>query len=232
MKRIRKILILIAITICILLLSENKVQAMTQEEAGAWIATYAKNYMLNYGSICEYDCDSGYQDRRGDAYKGIKQPDGMLHMDCVGFVSIVLHGAIGLDDPQVSSGQYGFIAPDDGSVNYDPEFEEIPFSMSAIKEGDILANYHHVMVYVGNGEIVHCDGHGDENNGRGAISYQSIDSYWDAGSITSAYRVKDETAAEAEQGEPLETSGPSASKEIAKKIKDFLRMGWNITWRK
>lgn len=204
MKKVKKIAILIILAICILLLSENDAQAMTSQEAGKYIANYALNYRIKHGTETEYNNVDGEREYyRGLAYNGQKAPTGYYEMDCVGFVSLVVHNATGLDDPNVSSGQTGFVAPGaQGTENeYYPEYFDI-VDLNSIEPGDILANTHHVMVYVGGGKIVHCDGNGatdDSYNGEGAISYESIEHYRDGNDyrhegVLMAFRIREDIA--------------------------------------
>ena len=156
MKTIKKIAGLLAIVICILLLKQNNSYAMTQEEAGRYIGSYAKNFVEKCANETMYMCHvPGANDARAAAYNLQKYSNGYYGMDCVGFVSMVIHQSIGLDDePNVRDGSSGFIVPTDCTNNWYSTccFEEV----SDLKVGDIVANGHHVMIYIGDGMIADC----------------------------------------------------------------------------
>ncbi len=101
MKKIKKIVFLISIiTICILALMENKVNAMDVKEAGTHIANYAINCAKYHSTEFKYywsDSDRAYSEWvRSEAYYG-RKVDGYYTCDCAGFVNFVVHNAIGLN---------------------------------------------------------------------------------------------------------------------------------------
>ena len=80
--------------------------------------------------------------------------------------------------------------------------------MSEIEAGDIVCNSHHVMIYVGNGMIVHNDGNGHGTNGT--LSYEKMEDYYDV--IETAWRLYDEAAekcTQANDGEEIHDTGGS-----------------------
>ncbi len=176
---IRIILILISI-LCILL--PAKVSAMSQEEAGECIAKYAINFARQNGSKTEYynyDAAKRYY----SVMTGQPNPDTNTYvLECSSFASMVLKQSIGLKSPdgavENNNGTSMFWDSLHGaypsSKHYYPELFDIV--QGELKQGDILVNDHHVMVYVGNNSIVHCDGRG-AGIGQGAISFESINSY-------------------------------------------------------
>lgn len=176
---IRIILILISI-LCILL--PAKVSAMSQEEAGECIAKYAINFARQNGSKTEYynyDAAKRYY----SVMTGQPNPDTNTYvLECSSFASMVLKQSIGLKSPdgavENNNGTSMFWDSLHGaypsSKHYYPELFDIV--QGELKQGDILVNDHHVMVYVGNNSIVHCDGRG-AGIGQGDISFESIDSY-------------------------------------------------------
>lgn len=176
---IRILLILIPI-LCILL--PSKVSAMSQEEAGECIAKYAINFARQNGSQTEYynyDAAKRYY----SVMTGKPNPETNTYvLECSSFASMVLKQSIGLKSPdgavENNNGTSMFWDSLHGSYptseHYYPELFDIV--EGDLKQGDILVNNHHVMVYVGNNSIVHCDGRG-EGIGKGGISFESIDSY-------------------------------------------------------
>lgn len=156
---VKIILILIPI-LCILLPSE--VSAMSQEEAGTYIARYAMNFYNDKGELVNYEVD--YTKRNYCVNTGKPwEATGTYDIDCVGFVALVIKQSIHLqsDDGTVENGGNGYVVPTQWAS--DTQFEVV----YDLKPGDILANYHHVMIYVGGGMIVHCDGgHGKDRPPR------------------------------------------------------------------
>ena len=167
-KKILFILLFFSLIICIL--SPTKVSAMNQKEAGEYIANYAMNFynssnagLVQYFKGFNYNLASHCAIRAhivntGTAWTGT----GRYDLECVGFVSMVIKQSIGLVSPDggVENGSSGFVAPQ----GYYPELFE---PVSTLQKGDILKNDHHVMIYVGDGMIVHCDGgHGKDRAPR------------------------------------------------------------------
>lgn len=159
LKNLFRILIL-AIPLCILLHSNSF--AMTQAEAGNYIASYAMNfYNSSLAPMVEYDVGyvssdpASWQRRATQVNSGKPWESGKYVLECVGFSTMVIKQATGLtsDAGNVEDGRCGFVVPNE---NLDSTFEQV----SDMQPGDILTNSHHVMVYVGNGMIVHCSGSG------------------------------------------------------------------------
>ncbi len=150
MKTIKKIAVLFAVVICILLLKQTECFAMTQAEAGQYIGSYAKNFVEKRSQETMYSKIGPYKEGRAMAYN-LEKYNGYFLMDCVGFVSMVIHQSIGLDDePGVRNGNEGFVAP----LCNNPWYSHCCFEeVSDLQVGDILANGHHVMIYIGDGMV-------------------------------------------------------------------------------
>ena len=109
---IRILLILISI-LCILL--PTKVSAMSQAEAGQYIANYARNFFYSKGDLVNYfDGDNdelyrrrGYSTRTGQPWEG----SGMYDLDCMGFLSLVVRQSTGIIESDVESGGSSYIWP-------------------------------------------------------------------------------------------------------------------------
>lgn len=212
-KNVKYKLLILCSLICVYIFFQNNIYALTQEEVGKAIATFALNFQKapDGGQRWTYDWTPA---NRAQAYHGIRHSDGTFHGDCVGWVSMCLHFAIGLDADCVSNGNTGFVLPscygfDD--ITYQGRATRTVIEMvpegEPLKPGDILANWHHVMVYVGNidgaDRIVHSVGsplsyntfeeysrHSNHNNGdmidRGPAET--------AGVYTHAWRITEEYA--------------------------------------
>ncbi len=177
---------------------------VSKAEAGQFIAEFAINFYKEYSSEVEYyNCydDIVLAGVRKYPYNGEKDPNGngKYRMDCVGWVSMNIHQATGLDHDGISNGYNGFIMPytctKNGTrtgvgacaVNW---FEGYQYgSMDELMPGDILNNSHHVMTYVGNGKIVHC--------AYGNLLYQDLSEYiGTVDGISYFCRLSDEGVAE------------------------------------
>ena len=167
MSKFKKKYILLAVIICILLLFQNKVFALSQEEAGQYIANYARNFYDKHATDVTYCSDGSLYSHRAMAYKD-ETVDGKLHLECMGFASYVVYKSLHLSYPCVLNGNHGFVHhfgyghPGD----YTDECGGHGFRLvqsglnytnvcDYAKPGDLLVNKHHVMVYVGDGKIVH-----------------------------------------------------------------------------
>ena len=200
MKLKNKLLLIVFIFIAIYFIKSNSVQALTQEEAGKYIAEFAINFCDNYANQTIYSWTDIHRFRAYNDVKtsGVVGSGGRLNgtpftdkyaMDCVGWVSFAIHHALGIDSNIVGSA--------DG---YSFSFFVVPTSCTGtdlsvmervsgdIKPGDILVNSHHVMVYVGNNTIVDSAGAGT----GGAISKRTLDQYGQGYSV--AYRIKESVA--------------------------------------
>ena len=132
---------------------------------------------------------------RAFAYRGKKytmssgQASGeYFWLDCVGWVSMAIHQSLGIGSADFFS---YWAVPTQYSMINQGGFELLDFSENNLKPGDILCNYYHVMVYCGDGKIVHCDGAGP--NGTG-VHVQDLSSYYGYSNITKVVRITDEIA--------------------------------------
>ena len=149
------------------------IYAITQERAGQIIAGFAYEFCKNYGANSSnnqtiYD----WSDNRNYGYRLELCPSGVAKggdgskaftnkypMDCVGFISMVIHQSLGIGGSDFTY----FITPQSG-VYTDPNghkyFDEVGTAEANWKPGDILHKYtynsstgegtRHVMVYLGN----------------------------------------------------------------------------------
>lgn len=147
--------VLCTIMLIVLFFPALKVNAaVSKEDAGAAIASFAIDFYNKYGTrVHWYDVnlnDASSYGKRAAAYN--EATVGSMadyYMDCVGWVSYAIHHATGLDDSGPSSGRGSFVAPPGGCGQY---FEEV--TGQDLKPGDILCNSHHVMIYVGNDKLI------------------------------------------------------------------------------
>lgn len=176
MKKLKKVIIVI-IMFFIALLFSNSSYAVTQERAGEGLANFAKNFYNMYQSYTKYSVEG-----RETTYTGITV-DGQYKFDCVGWISFAIHQCLGIGEDEftyfaVPPGVYNNVRNDAGYFN---GFELIKGKIdentsltrneveNTVKPGDILfcsPKGPHVVLYVGDGKIVHCGG----NN----LTYESL----------------------------------------------------------
>lgn len=197
------IITLVFSSICsIIFFSLSDAQALTQDEAGQYIAEFAINFCKNYADQTIYSWTDSHRFR---AYNDVKTTGsvgsgGALNgtyfenkyaMDCVGWVSFAIHHALGIDSNirgSVDGYTFSyFVVPTNCSGTDTSIMEKVN---GALKPGDILVNSHHVMVYVGNDTIVDSAGAGPP---KGAISQRTLAEY--GGGYNVAYRVRSDVAA-------------------------------------
>ena len=238
MKKLKKITVIITLIVVLLTSFGQKGSlALTQQEAGNAVVNAARNYMNTYGAETRYlvgisdeyfaaaaPCraatvfhqqKTSYRDY-GEAY----------WLDCASFVQLAFIRGISLDDIHGiihdETGNYVGFAPGAGEEIDIPPFERVEGDIANVKVGDVIFNTHHVMIYAGNGNVIHCDGNGANNSGRGAISYQPLTEYaanW--GESTSSYhvyRISAEAAAQLDAEDTL----PPVIDEIINVIKDWI----------
>lgn len=198
------IIILVFSSICsIIFFSSNDVQALTQEEAGEYIAEFAINFHKDHASETIYSL-TGWEDNtnshRAYAYRGQKvsgtasvsnnmASNGMkpmsftdkYGMDCVGWVSFCIHHSLGLGDANTFT---MWVTPQNGAVAGNGFYQVTDGSK---KPGDILATSGHVAVYIGNGEVIDSAGVGESRN----ISRRAT-----AGKYSRTFRISEEKAAQ------------------------------------
>ena len=176
----------------------SDMSAMSAEDAGKYIAQFSLNFADAHGKDTYYTVKN-YQDDinspRAYAYRGKKYTMSSkvasgeyFWLDCVGWVSMAIHQSLGIGS--VDTFTYWAVPTQYPRINQSG-FQLLDYSESILKPGDILCNSHHVMVYCGDGKIVHCDGSGP--NGTG-VHTQDLKSYYDYGAITKIVRITDEIA--------------------------------------
>lgn len=159
------------------------VSGLTQDRAGEILATFAVDFYNRYGDQTEYCDEDLLYEHRQQAYNG-NMVNGKYHMDCVGWINFAVHHSLNMN---TVSGGYssGFAVPpgnmttgfrDGFECVYGNEYGGSTISKDQIvanaKKGDILfKNGQHVLLYVGNGMVVHCNGRGPNGSG---LSYESI----------------------------------------------------------
>lgn len=191
---IRILLILISI-LCILL--PTKVSAMSQAEAGQYIANYAKNFFNTRGSATRYYADGNFMETRGYSTRtGEPWPYTKTYLfDCMGFLSMVVRQSTGVIIDNIDSGATSYIWPSGIDEGEDPSNRMIVEKVTSgeLQPGDLIRNSHHVMIYVGEGKIIHCDGgeyNYDDQGGqyKGGLSYETIEQYGEG--YDSVYRLR------------------------------------------
>lgn len=172
----------------------NKVYAYNQEQCGDILSKFCINFYNNYNDETIYSWNN---DQRGQAYKGIKtsgkSSKGVTYtnkyaMDCVGWVSFAIHQSLGIGGEEFKV----FVSPPGGEncESYDSNYFEVVcgsisgdksinseiLSGTILKPGDILcetkAKGPHVLIYVGNGKVIHSNNGGP--NGA-TLSYDSVE---------------------------------------------------------
>ena len=101
---IRILLILIPI-LCILL--PSKVSAMSQAEAGQYIANYAINFFNTRGHLVEYYSTGNFMETRGYSTR-TGEPwysTGTYMLDCMGFLSMVVRQSTGVISQPIEEGR-------------------------------------------------------------------------------------------------------------------------------
>lgn len=184
----KKIIIIIAI-ICLLLSlfsCDNISYAATKTQIGNTIAEFSINFFNEYAKETKYSTNFSYRQK---AYNGEKV-DGYYQMDCVGWINFAVHQSVGLDTGDKGYSQGFGVPPGNNTTGFHYGFELVEgneaggstISKTKIKEtaqpGDILfKNGQHVLIYVGDGKVIHSTGHGPhrgDDKGYG-LSYDSID---------------------------------------------------------
>lgn len=198
--------------------------AVDVSKARAAIASFAIDFYNKYGTRVKYDYTPSV---RGAAYQ--EEVVGSMEqygMDCVGWVSYAIHHATGLDRESVRSGACGFVTP----TRYTPNFPELFDDVTGqeLLPGDILANHHHVMIYVGNDKLIDSRGAGP----NGGLTYTTLEEYGNANYMMATYgpganrvydkvyRLSETAAQELNEGDlaPIISGLDSLSKD---KEKDF-----------
>lgn len=207
---LRVIILIVAVSLCLFL--KNDVQAMTGEEAGKYVAEFAINFFDAHAAETEYGASG-----RASAYHGEKT-SGKYKFDCVGWLSFAVHQATGYGNQDFTEFAVPFHAGSNNSPNPYPGYNngykevygsggsnnKIPLDelKSQLKPGDLVMSIgprKHVLLYVGDNTLIHCDGHGPGaeyggDNGYG-ITKESLDHYYKEWGIESIGRLSDSAAA-------------------------------------
>lgn len=236
----RQILLIINLIILILIFYGIKpCFALSQAEVGYAVVAAATQYMNSYGAETKY---STAEYNRGQTVFGQHMTSGnqgrAYYLDCSAFVQLAFIRGVGIekaysqyDDP---SGSYTGFAPAASTPNGQidmPPFEIVEGGVNDLKPGDVVMTRHapdsngkesgHVMIYTGSGKIIHCDGWGDSQGGKGAISWNSLSEYankWGEDiNNYSVYRISEEAASQLDASDITIPPG-----EMMNDVKDFL----------
>lgn len=197
LKRLLLILLFfITLLLCQFFVNENVyASSKSKEEIGEYIAEFAVNFARDHGPETVYSWNAAH---RSAAYHGLKTSgvqetwesypksfNDMYAMDCVGWVSMAIHQSTGLDSASVSSGACGFVTPDHGSgyCTYSNGYFEVVSDSPMV--GDILIRPNigkigHVMIYIGNGQMV------DSTGGFTTVQIRPIGDYSQVARISDA----------------------------------------------
>ncbi len=189
MIKVKKLIILILI-VCILF--PGNVYAINKESAGEVIACYAEDLVKNHSEEFIYSWDNEHKYPAYELKKtsGTSSSTGLSFtnkygVDCVGFVSFVVHNSLGIGKEEYTE----FVVPPNGTKgSYFEEISPKP-DINDLQRGDIIWNSHpHVMIYIGNGKVAHSITKG--------ISIDNLNSFNDGSTdYVHVARIKDSTAA-------------------------------------
>ena len=172
---------------------------VTQEQAGNIIANWAISFYETQGSLTHYSFSGG----RDQAYAITEAGEYRYYFDCVGWVSFAIHHSLGIGSSSFTyfaiptstfNGNDGFyegfekiMGEDVIQDNYASYVSKEEIKQNA-KAGDILFKkprpgeiYGHVLIYIGNGEVIHSCGKGpvssgpNTNNQKWGLSRDNID---------------------------------------------------------
>lgn len=175
-----KLFLIIIFSLVCITLKNNNIFAMTQSDAGKYISEFSVNFFQNYADQTVY---SYADNQRNLAYQGIKTSgvtsapyykrfSDKYAFDCVGWVSFVIHQSLGIgSDTKMTFfgqphgyGQFGAFYNGFTAIKGNPNSwnklskEEI---YQTIQPGDLLlATYQHILIYVGDDQVIHCTGGG------------------------------------------------------------------------
>lgn len=211
--------------------------AVTKEAAGEAIASFAIDFYKKYGERVKYPKSNVFAQRGGETYEAEPGALETYVLDCVGWVSYAVHHATGLTTPGIASGDNGFVVPENPDYGSNIGawsnnlFEKVgTYGSVALMPGDVLANSHHVMIYVGDTEaysaggfskasgpsIIDSRGHGPGNG----LTYTTISEYGDIKNGDGVYRVSDAGAAAINESDLCKIA-LSTNKTTKKKKKDY-----------
>ena len=154
----KRFAIVCLISMLIIPSTQSFAESFSVEQCQEALVNYSKDFAQKKGSDTHYyvaDYSDNYNSERAKAYLrdegcGVGEHQGELGMDCVGWVSYAIHHCYG-----IGSNDYFdyFATPQNGCCS--PYFE-LRTDLDNKKPGDVLISEHHVMIYVGNNQIVDC----------------------------------------------------------------------------
>lgn len=156
--------------------------AVTQKQAAEAIASFAIDFFNKYGERVYYP-DKGtdvYAQRGGKTYEAGPGELDRYVLDCVGWCSYAIYHATGLDRDNVHDGSTGFVTPTQYSDFFPELFEDV--TGQELEPGDILANYHHVMLYVGDDKLIDSRAGGPNRS----LTYTTLEEYGNNGNYQKA----------------------------------------------
>lgn len=181
MKLKHKFLIILFFSMIYICVKRNSsIFAMSQSDAGKYIAEFSVNFFENYADQTVYSYDDN---QRTLAYRGIKTSgktsapyyksfSDKYAFDCVGWVSFAIHQSLGIGSNSTMTffgqprgyGQVGAFFNGFKAIKGNPNSwtklsnEEIH---QTLQPGDLLlSTYQHILIYVGDDQVVHCTGGG------------------------------------------------------------------------
>ncbi|MEG2646232.1 MAG: hypothetical protein RSA08_04310, partial [Clostridia bacterium] len=174
MKKCKKFIFLFILVSAFYLGKESCNAVMSPTEAGQYMSEFAINFYENHGKEVIYDwSDNRWYAVNGIKTSGVAQPTGKeftdkYALDCVSWISFVVKNSLGVDSDKKSNIYYGVPRQPGGGGSVSNGFKiehgnihgpKIPLSeiVSNAKPGDFLFGCaQHILLYVGNGEIIHC----------------------------------------------------------------------------
>lgn len=123
------------------------------EYAGNAVADFAVNF---HNDIIDQKVKAIYDvDGRDYTYRYGAHSDGYHYFDCVGFVSFVIHNSLGIGRQDMTVfGTPSVYGMSEYPTAANPAYQKV--KDGTLMPGDIIVNDNHVMIYIGNNEVVHC----------------------------------------------------------------------------
>ena len=181
----KAISILLLIVLVGLAFNVNKSVAVSKIEVGEAIAEFAKNFCAKHGNrVIWYSVDVMDPESyglRGEAYQEeIVGSMPTYYLDAAGWVSYVIHHATGLENEGARQGNSSFIfsigTTDD---NFENVTNTVRNDVSKLQPGDILVNSHHMLIYVGDGNVI-------DSRGTG-LTYTTLEFYGNVNYLEATY---------------------------------------------
>lgn len=222
MQKIFKKIALIIVIIIIILSSYSykkvysAVSSINQQECGKTLAAFCINFYENFGENTTYDYGAGREVTYGGSLY-----NGKYAFDCVGWVSFAVHQSLGIGD-----NKFTYFATPPGENNQYPGFKngfeciegneksQSGTVTTSFMPGDILfckqaGNMPHVVIYVGDGEII------DSSGGQPTLKRRNVNTfhYCAVGRIDS--KTADEIIASGKATEIFNGQGGITGKDIS-----------------